>query len=135
MLFASGEDLLDQRQHGLLVEPPATQVCAFPGADLELACLLGRRCVDAVRLQPTEPLSAVLLVDDVERLVAGLEAVLQEGHEDLIFFVPTMEEGAGIHEQSTVDLASCTTRLARSIITLPRRSDAAMVERNNTTTR
>jgi hypothetical protein len=58
--------------------------------------LLGRGRVDASVLQASQPLDAIVLVDDLEGLVARIQALLHEGQKDFILFISAVEEGARV---------------------------------------
>jgi len=62
------------------------------GPKFELPTLLGGRRVDSHRSQPLQMVATSIRIDDVNGLVATLEAVLDERKQHTILFVAAVEE-------------------------------------------
>ncbi len=96
LLLAVAEHVLDQRQHGVLVESSFAQIGALPGADLELTRPLGRVHVDPEAADPPAPLVAMTAIDDLKDLVALPKTLLHEGQQQPIFLFRVVKERAGM---------------------------------------
>jgi hypothetical protein len=86
--------LLERLQHPILIETTAPKVCFGVGPKLELPTLLCGYRVDPNRSQALQMVTKLLRVNDVNSLVATLEAVLYEWQQDAIFFVIAVEKRA-----------------------------------------
>src|SRR3989449_2237050 len=95
-LLAFGEHLLDQGQHGGLVEVTAAQIGFLPGAQLQLTALLDGGDVDTRGRQPFDVIAAQFRIHDVESLLPVRETLLDEGQEDAVLLVPGVEERAHV---------------------------------------
>src|SRR6266852_3937462 len=94
--LAFGEYLLDQGQHGGLVEVTAAQIGFLPGAQLQLTALLDGGDVDTCGGQPFDVIAAQFRIHDVESLLPVRETFLDEGQEDAVLLVPGVEERAHV---------------------------------------
>jgi hypothetical protein len=77
-----------------VVESSAAQIGLVPVTQFELAALLCRGRVDAGRLQAAQVFIAKLGVNDVENLLAALEAFLDEREQQAILLIRAVEKGA-----------------------------------------
>jgi hypothetical protein len=91
--IAAGQ-LLEYIQHPILIKAAVSKVCFGVSQELQLPALLGGRRIDACRSQALQMVAMLARVDDVNRFVATLEAVLDERKQHAIFFVVTVEERA-----------------------------------------
>jgi hypothetical protein len=87
---------LEHLEHAVLVEAPAPKVGLGVRAKLELPALLSGGRVDPRGRQPLEMIAALIRADDVDRLVAAIESILDEGKEHTIFLVVAVEERADV---------------------------------------
>src|SRR6266852_7227133 len=94
--LAFGEHLLDQGQHGGLVEVTAAQIGFLTGAQLQLTALLDGGDVDTRGRQPFDVIAAQFRIHDVESLLPVRETLLDEGQEDAVLLVPGVEERAHV---------------------------------------
>src|SRR5881296_2280412 len=94
--LAFDEDLLDQGQHGGLVEVTAAQIGFLPGAQLQLTALLHDGDVDTRGRQSFDVIAAQFRIHDVESLLPSRETFLDEGQEDAVLLVPGVEECAHV---------------------------------------
>src|SRR5438128_4495699 len=94
--LAFGEHLLDQGQHGGLVEVTATQISFLPGAQFQLTALLDGVDVDTRGRQPFDVIAAQFRIHDVESLLPVRETFLDEGQKDTVLLVPGVEERAHV---------------------------------------
>src|SRR6266853_2607206 len=90
--LAFGEHLLDQGQHGGLVEVTAAQIGLLPSAQLQLTALLHDGDVNTGGRQPFDVIVAQFRIHDVESLLPVRETFLDEGQEDAVLLVPGVEE-------------------------------------------
>src|SRR4051812_43673102 len=90
--LAAIEHLFDQSEHGILVEMAFSQIGILPWNDFELAPLLGGGRVDAGPLKAQEMFVTQPGVDDVKGFFTLLEAIPDEGEQNLVFLVCAMKE-------------------------------------------
>jgi hypothetical protein len=98
-------EVLDQCDHGMLIEAAAGQVGVLPGVHLQHLVPLGGGGIDTGILQMAETLLALLFVRDLEDLLARVKAFLQERQHDFVFVLAAMEERADV--TTLVDDRSC----------------------------
>jgi hypothetical protein len=77
-LGAAAGQLLEHLQHPILIETAVPKVRFGVGPKLELPALLGGRGVDPHRSQPLQVVATSIRINDVNRLVATLEPVLNK---------------------------------------------------------
>jgi hypothetical protein len=77
-----------------LIEVPRPQIRTFPRPHIELAARFGRCGVDARLREPLHALGALVLIDDLNSMIARVENFLDEGDHDLILVVAAVEKGA-----------------------------------------
>jgi hypothetical protein len=70
LLLVATKDILEQPDHGVLIEASGPQVSILPTADLELTALLGGFRIDTDRRQTVQSLGTLLVIENEERLVA-----------------------------------------------------------------
>src|SRR5712671_6572373 len=104
LLSTALQDLLDQRQHLVLLEVAVAQIRVSPIAQLEVAALLCRGHIDASGLQPSQVCLSQYGIDNMESLLAALKTFLDEWQQHLILFVRAVKEGADM----TLRLKHCT---------------------------
>jgi hypothetical protein len=68
----------------------------IPVPELELTVLLGVAHIDAGRLDTPHMVITLLGIDDVEGLLAALEALLNEGKQHAVLFLRGVKEGANM---------------------------------------
>src|SRR3954453_14725629 len=90
------EHLLEARKPCGLVEPLSVERPVLPRMHLELAGGRGLFHGDACVPEPPEMVFASLGVDEMERLVPPVEAVLDEGLKDAVMLVHAVEERADV---------------------------------------
>ena len=86
------EHLLNQRQHGILIEVSLAQVGLFPSPHFELARVLTALRVDACRRQGFQVPFAFRRIDDVHRAIAGRESLADEGEHHLVELIVGVKE-------------------------------------------
>jgi hypothetical protein len=90
---AAGQ-LLERLQHSILIEASIAKVGFGVGSKLELSILLGCRRVDPYRGQPLQMVVMLTRINNVNRLVPTLKPVPDEGKQNPVLFVFTVEERA-----------------------------------------
>jgi hypothetical protein len=98
------KDILDQRQHPVLIEAPLTQIRIFPPADFELPPAFGFFYGDARLSQSPTVFRPVVVLDNVERFITLLEPLFDEGEKHPVLIVLAVEKGtdmSGIAEGSS----------------------------------
>src|SRR3954451_4997668 len=88
--------LFEQSQHCILIEAVAAHVSVLPSPQLELARTHRLLNVDAGFGEALQMLSLQLGIDDVERLVATVEAVFDEGAQHPVLLIDVVEESANV---------------------------------------
>jgi hypothetical protein len=83
-------------EHGVLVEASAPEVGLVPGAELESADLEQLVHGDPAASQAVQVPVPVCRVDDVEGLLAALDALAHEGEHDPVLFRRGVEEGTDV---------------------------------------
>src|SRR4029077_3948135 len=73
LLDAAVKDLLDEREHPVLIEVTIAQIGVSPVASLALTARFPRLHVDSGRRESPRVLRTKLGIDDMERLLAPLE--------------------------------------------------------------
>src|SRR6185295_14968878 len=94
MCRVTAGELLEYRQHSILIEVPVANVGLRAAAQFELAALRGGRSVDACGGQATQMIGTLVRVDDVNRFVPTVEPVFHEWQEHPIFLIVAPEERA-----------------------------------------
>src|SRR5258708_38631513 len=94
LLSAALKDFLDQSKHPILIEVAVAQICISPVAQLELAALFSRNHINAGRRQPLQVFLTQHGIDNMEDLLAALEAFLNERQQHPIFFLRAVKECA-----------------------------------------
>ena len=79
LLLVAAEDFLEQPDHGVLIEASGPEVSVLPPTHLELTTVLGGFRFDAELRQAMQSLSALLAIENEERLVTRFEPVFHEG--------------------------------------------------------
>ena len=87
-------ELLEYRQHSILIEVPVAKVGLRAAAQFELAALRGGRGVDACGGQATQMIGTLVRIDDVNRFVPTVEPVFHERQEHPILLIVAPEERA-----------------------------------------
>src|SRR5882724_427583 len=96
LLSTALKDLLDQRQHPVLIEVAVAQIRVRPIAQLGLAARLCRGHIDAGGRQPPEVFLMQRGIDDMESLLAALESFPDEWRQHPILPVRAVKEGADV---------------------------------------
>src|SRR4051812_3690301 len=86
--------VLVQRQHGVHIETPSTEMSLLPRTQFQLTATLGFLGVDASRSELCQTLRALVLIEDMDELVAGLKPLCHERQHDAIFLLFVGKEGA-----------------------------------------
>src|SRR5262249_20611558 len=92
VLSRACDDRLDQRTHPVLVEAAIAQMGLCPGAQLELAALLGSGRIDPGRCQPLEVGVPSRGIDDMKGLLTARKPFLDEWQQHTVFFLMTMKK-------------------------------------------
>jgi hypothetical protein len=107
----------NEREHGELIEMPASKVCFLPDANLQLPIGDGSGGVDARPFEPIEMVVSEIGIDDVESLVPPVEPFLYKGQENAVLLIRVGEQGThmpGALEHS-VGKPDLTARLGQRI--------------------
>src|SRR6266542_2426392 len=94
LLVTALKDFLDQSKHPILIEMAIAQICISPVAQLELAAVFCGGRIDAGRRQPLSVFPSQLGIDDMEGLLAALEAFFDERKQHPILLVGAVKERA-----------------------------------------
>jgi hypothetical protein len=85
-------DVLEHLKHAILIEPAIAEIGVGVDAKFQLAAALCFRSVDSGSGQVPDMAIVALGADDMDRLMAAVEAIPDEWQENAIFFVLTIEE-------------------------------------------
>ena len=85
-------DVLEHPKHAILIEPAIVEIGVGVDAKFELAVALCFRSVNAGSGQVPDMAIVALGADDMDRLMAAVEAILNEWQQNTVFFVLTIEE-------------------------------------------
>ena len=102
MCRVTAGELLECRQHSILIEVPVAKVGLRAAAQFELAALRGGHGVDASGAQATQMIGTLVRIDDVNRLVPTVEPVLHERQEHPILLIVAREERADMTDRHDV---------------------------------
>jgi hypothetical protein len=86
----------DQGEQPVLIEMAVSNIDLIPVLELELTVLLGVAHIDAGRLDTSHVVITLLGIDDVEGLLASLEALLNEGKQRPVLFLTGVKKGANM---------------------------------------
>ena len=84
--------LFEQLDHCVLIEPARPEVGILPRAQFKLTTRFGTRDVDACTRQPPQAFGTLVVVDDVDGPVAGVDALLEERQHHLVLVVSAMKK-------------------------------------------
>src|SRR5205085_11838859 len=90
------EHLLDQGEHGILIEAAHAEKGLVPGAQFELATRLGGGHVDPLSLESPHIIRTLRGIDDMKGPLAALEALPNEGRHDQLLLIGAIEERADV---------------------------------------
>jgi len=79
--------VLEHPKHAILIEPAIAEIGVGVDAEFELTAALCCRSVDSGSGQVLDMAIVTLSADDVDRLMAAVEAIPDEWQENAIFFV------------------------------------------------
>jgi hypothetical protein len=85
-------EVLEHSKHAILIEPAIEQIGVGVDAEFQLAAALCSHSVDSGSGQVPDMAIVALSADDMDRLMAAVEAILNVWQENAIFFVLTIEE-------------------------------------------
>jgi hypothetical protein len=90
------ENVLNQRQHRILIEAALAQIRVFPWPQLKLPVALGLLGVDARFGKPSAPFRQVRVIDDLEQPIVGCFSGFREWQQELILLVLVVEKRTGM---------------------------------------
>ncbi len=92
-------DTLEHLKHAVLIEPAILEIHVSIDAKFQLAAALCRRNVNSGSGQMPDVTVATIGTDDVDRFMDAAEAILDDGQQNTIFFVLTIEDCADVASQ------------------------------------
>ena len=84
--------MLEHPKHAILIEPAIAEIGVGVDAKFELAAALCFHGVNSGSGQVPDMAIMALGADDMDRLMAAVEAILNEWQQNTVFFVLTIEE-------------------------------------------
>ena len=102
---AGAGELFESCQHPVLIESTFLKVSVGAGTQIELAALLRFRSIDPLRGQPLKVFGARIRIHDMNCSVAAFESVLDEGKQNRVLFLITVEQRTNMTYR--IELRTC----------------------------